>query len=489
MSIAKNPLNDISKVYLENIVGEAELPNIKKDTKMKGGTIKGVRDGSRNDLKKPFTGLKNIQASRKLDAKLLEKYKDIYSEENVNEVLGGTPGDGYIGHPNLDIKNPFSPPKKPVTNSPNKGLAGKLGNIQNKKKEIIKQMEGLDPVGKEDSDVNNDGKVDSSDSYLKKRRAAIGKAMGKDSKKMKEGYQRNPEADTRSERQKRMDDPDTGINSAKFRAFMAAQQGGSKKKIKKEGLSNWRTDLSDLIEVAPMTDEKAEKKVKEGKVNNKVIINPKLGEAIEDMGGELIEEREVNEMYGGKMMGYGGGGMVKAAEKSVEKAGNEGTKGALKKAMKKDRKALTTMESDNFIQGAIKRPGAFTRKAKAADMGVQEFANYVDKNPDKYSTRTKRQANLAQTLNKLSNEDVEELVGLYIVEAEKKTLNEEDKAFEFVKNKLKAKYGSGVMTTGEKMKPQSAADKAKARAHQAKVDKENAAERAKDPSQGRYPKG
>ena len=38
-------------------------------------------------------------------------------------------------------------------------------------------------------------------------------------------------------------------------------------------------------------------------------------------------------------------------------------------------------------------------------------------------------------------------------------------------------------------KPQSAADKAKARAHQAKVDKENAAARAKDPSQGRYPKG
>ena len=42
--------------------------------------------------------------------------------------------------------------------------------------------EGLDPVGKEDSDVNNDGKVDSSDSYLKKRRAAIGKAMGKKDK-------------------------------------------------------------------------------------------------------------------------------------------------------------------------------------------------------------------------------------------------------------------------------------------------------------------
>jgi len=68
-------------------------------------------------------------------------------------------------------------------------------------------------------------------------------------------------------------------------------------------------------------------------------------------------------------------------------------------------------------------------------------------------------------------------------------VNEEDKAFDYVVAKLKAKHGDGVLTTGEKMKPQSAADKAKARAHQAKVDAENAAERRKDPSQGRYPKG
>ena len=37
----------------------------------------------------------------------------------------------------------------------------------------------LDPVGKEDDDVDNDGDVDSSDKYLKKRRKAIGKAMKK----------------------------------------------------------------------------------------------------------------------------------------------------------------------------------------------------------------------------------------------------------------------------------------------------------------------
>ena len=65
-----------------------------------------------------------------------------------------------------------------------------------------------------------------------------------------------------------------------------------------------------------------------------------------------------------------------------------------------------------------------------------------------------------------------------------------DKAFEYVKKQIAAKYGkSGYVSKDNPRKPQSAADKAKVRAHQAKVDKENAAERAKDPSQGRYPKG
>ena len=49
--------------------------------------------------------------------------------------------------------------------------------------EELEEKKKLDPVGKEDSDVDNDGKVDDTDSYLMKRRKAIGKAMGK---KMKE---------------------------------------------------------------------------------------------------------------------------------------------------------------------------------------------------------------------------------------------------------------------------------------------------------------
>jgi len=52
----------------------------------------------------------------------------------------------------------------------------------------------------------------------------------------------------------------------------------------------------------------------------------------------------------------------------------------------------------DWIKGAIKRPGAFTKKAKAADMSVGAYANKVLKKGSKADTRTKRQASLAKTL-------------------------------------------------------------------------------------------
>jgi len=97
-------------------------------------------------------------------------------------------------------------------------------------------MEGLDPVGQEDGDVNNDGKKDKTDKYLMNRRKAIGKAMGK--------------------------------------------------RLKEE-----RASLSEV-----MTDTEDEKPIKEKKINNKIKINPKLGEAVEELGGTLLEAIEVDEM-------------------------------------------------------------------------------------------------------------------------------------------------------------------------------------------------
>jgi len=105
--------------------------------------------------------------------------------------------------------------------------------------------EALDPVGQEDGDINNDGKKDGTDKYLGNRRKAIAKAI-------------------------------------------------SKKKIK-EALSDWRNDLSEVV-----GNDESEKPIKEKNIKNKININPKLGEAIEEMGGELIEATEVDEaVYGG----------------------------------------------------------------------------------------------------------------------------------------------------------------------------------------------
>ena len=77
---------------------------------------------------------------------------------------------------------------------------GKFGNfISGQKKETPKKdtlkpqdrykiPEGMDPVGKEDKDIDNDGDHDSTDKYLLKRRKAIGKAIAKKRGKVKEGF-------------------------------------------------------------------------------------------------------------------------------------------------------------------------------------------------------------------------------------------------------------------------------------------------------------
>ena len=84
---------------------------------------------------------------------------------------------------------------KPLTEKWNNRVSHEVGNskihaaIIHEDREGVKAgliemiSEKLDKVGQEDADVDNDGDVDSSDSYLKKRRAAIGKAMGKKMKK------------------------------------------------------------------------------------------------------------------------------------------------------------------------------------------------------------------------------------------------------------------------------------------------------------------
>ena len=72
----------------------------------------------------------------------------------------------------LIFERKMSDAKDLIDQTLNTKLAGalveKLGDDVNEK---------LDPVGKEDDDIDNDGDSDESDDYLRKRRKAIGKAM------------------------------------------------------------------------------------------------------------------------------------------------------------------------------------------------------------------------------------------------------------------------------------------------------------------------
>ena len=104
--------------------------------------------------------------------------------------------------------------------------------------------EALDPVGQEDADIDNDGDNDKSDKYLHNRRKAVGKAI--------------------------------------------------KKKNVKEGFSDWRQDLSEVI--GDVKKNKSEDvKISEKTVNNKIKINPSIGEAVEELGGTFLEMVEIED--------------------------------------------------------------------------------------------------------------------------------------------------------------------------------------------------
>jgi len=165
----------------------------------------------------------------------------------------------------------------------------KMGtSMKNPHFEETQVVEKLDPVGQEDGDIDNDGDKDSSDKYLMKRRKAIGKALASTKKaKVSEGVRDlDPEKGT-AERKARLEKK-RGMKMDDHPQF-------KKPSVKSESFSSWRNDLSEV-----MTDEMDDKPIKEKKVKNNIKINPKLGEAIEEIGGELIEAVEVDEaVYGG----------------------------------------------------------------------------------------------------------------------------------------------------------------------------------------------
>ena len=155
------------------------------------------------------------------------------------------------------------------------------------KKGITK--EALDPVGKEDADIDNDGDSDKSDKYLSKRRKVIGKAIAVRKEALDAVGQEDDDIDNDG-------DSDKSDEYLKNRRKVRGAAIG-KKKVS-EGFSNWRQDLFEII----ATDGEDEKQIKEKKVKNTIKTSAmgdgiKISEAIETLGGHLVEMVEIEEDY------------------------------------------------------------------------------------------------------------------------------------------------------------------------------------------------
>ena len=235
------------------------------------------------------------------------------------------------------------------------------------------------------------------------------------------------------------------------------------------GLSNWREEfnLSEVV-TGKMTDTKALQKVSEKSgIKNKVTINPKLDEAVKEIGGEVVSMVEADTTAQKQRLDMKQ--MILDRQKlKLRRKDMSAAKQEKKQGVEGDPTGASKQSNVIAAEGVLSMIGRTKKKEerkpqKAMDAGAKvrramkrrEHAKYVSGSTDNVPDEMR-----------------------------------EDKAFNFVLDKIRKEVGKdGYVSKNNPRKPQSDADKAKVRAHQAKVDKENAAARAKDPSQGRYPKG
>lgn len=176
--------------------------------------------------------------------------------EQVDEVIGGKPGDGYIGHPNLDIKNPLA--KKQVKSpTGNTGLAGKLGDRKMRIDKMTNQMlkQSVEHEGEQIHELLGPEAAGKADRFMKKVQGGM-ERMGIKINRVEKGTAR-PSAKTKDtiRQNKQSNEEFTYREVSKF--------------------NNWREEF--IYEMGDEMDSDTEYKVKEKKIKNKVVINPKQG--------------------------------------------------------------------------------------------------------------------------------------------------------------------------------------------------------------------
>ena len=274
--MSMNILNDISSVYLEQVVGEGVRPGevaapldktaFKKRRRSLAGKEKSAEARSRGHEGKTWADSGRTYSPD--EAKSGRAKMSDYNRQQRYQTAEDPDSDNADTYPASKTKNPkklrkqkamgelgeSAVPGKPaerlgaVTAIPKSEQEAARERVLAKAKAMRdkkKLREALDPVGQEDADIDNDGDVDKTDKYLHNRRKAVGKAI--------------------------------------------------KKKNVKEGFSDWRQDLSEVIGDVKKNDKSEDVKVAEKAIKNKITINPTLGEAVEELGGTLLEMIEIED--------------------------------------------------------------------------------------------------------------------------------------------------------------------------------------------------
>ena len=259
-----------------------------------------------------------------------------------------------------------------------------------------KSGKGLDPVGKEDGDINNDGKKDKTDSYLMNRRKAIGKAMAKEefigevaetdkvdanTKKMdvmkgKNKIKINPDMkeEKHNDKKKKEEDDDGMIDAMKDLKPKEGDDPRSmptlvnlmKNKLRAKGLNMSFKLNGELVDEmygaggGEKPDKSIETQEKKANQIKKMVLRKKIQAVSSGAGKEIMASKEVDgkmiEGYKGTMdMSKSHPEAVKKLEKNIEKGLGKRVPGGKMGAMKSEEVNLTVQSALDSLNSIVKK--------------------------------------------------------------------------------------------------------------------------------------
>ena len=168
-SFGTERLQDLAAEYASIVSGEELSEGLKQARKNVGASK--CWDGYKAKGTKMKGGKQVPNCVKEEEEELEEGKKGLYANIHAKRKRGESPA--KPGDEDYPAKDAFKKAAK---------------TAKKEEVEYVEEKKKLDPVGKEDGDVDNDGDKDSSDSYLLKRRAAVSAAIKAKKGTKKEGY-------------------------------------------------------------------------------------------------------------------------------------------------------------------------------------------------------------------------------------------------------------------------------------------------------------